>query len=126
MNDPHALPPIALNQHDWGEIRRVLTQCVPEYAVWAFGSRVTGDARPYSDLDLVIKTGNRLSLKRMATIKEAFDESDLTIKVDVVDWAATGSAFQEIIQQQYVVIQQAAGSTEKYSFNPDIPKQKES
>lgn len=40
----------------------------------------------------------------MATIKDAFDESDLTIRVDIV---ATSDQFRKIIQQQYVVIQQA-------------------
>ena len=111
MSDRHDVPPITLNQHDWGEVRRILAQSVPEYTVWAFGSRVTGKAKPFSDLDLVIQTNQPLSMERMATIKEAFDESDLTIRVDVVDWAATGSAFREIIQQQYVVIQQAGETT---------------
>lgn len=107
MNDLHTMPPITLTQHDWDEICRILTHYIPEFSVLAFGSRVTGKARPFSDLDLVIQTDTPLSLERMATIKDAFDESDLTIRVDLVDWAASGLAFREIIRQQYVVIQQA-------------------
>jgi predicted nucleotidyltransferase len=100
------IPDIDLTQRDWSEVTRILMQYVPEYTVWAFGSRVTGTAKPYSDLDLVILTDIPLSLERMATIKGAFDESDLPIRVDVVDWAATSNSFREIIRQNYVVIQE--------------------
>lgn len=105
MSDLNEAPPITLSQNDWYEVRRILAQCIPEYTVWAFGSRVIGTAKPFSDLDLAIQTDQPLSLELMATIKEAFDESDLTIRVDVVDWAATSSVFREIIQKRYIVIQ---------------------
>ncbi len=101
---------LALNQHDLGEVCRILAECVPEYSVCAFGSRVTGKAKPYSDLDLVVLADQPLTLACMASIKDAFDESDLPIRVDVVDWAATGAAFREIIEQNYVVIQQGGGA----------------
>ncbi len=108
MSDVHDISSITLSQQDWNEVRRILSHYLPGYTVWAFGSRVTGTAKPYSDLDLVVQTDEPLTLESMATIKDAFDESDLTIRVDVVDWAATSDHFREIIQQQYVVIQQAA------------------
>lgn len=100
------IPTLDLNQRDWSEVRRILTQYVPEYEVWAFGSRASGTAKTYSDLDIVILTEHPLPLGRMATIKDAFDESDLPIRVDVVDWAATGASFREIIRLSYVVIQE--------------------
>ena len=111
MSDLNDMPPITLTQHDWSELRRVLARYLPEFTVWAFGSRITDAAKTFSDLDLVIVTERPMTLEVMATIKEAFDESDLTIRVDVVDWAATNAAFREIIQQRYVVIQQAATTT---------------
>jgi predicted nucleotidyltransferase len=101
---------LALNQHDLGEVCRILSECVPEYGVWAFGSRITGKAKPYSDLDLVVLADQPLTLDSLASIKDAFDESDLPIRVDVVDWAATSAAFREIILQNYVVLQQGGGS----------------
>lgn len=101
---------LALNQHDWSEVGRILSQCIPEYTVWAFGSRVTGKAKPYSDLDLVILTEQPLTLQSMASIMDAFDESDLSIRVDVVDWAAASLSFRELIKQNYVVIQQGGAA----------------
>lgn len=100
------IPNIDLNQRDWDELKRIISEYVPEYTIWAFGSRVTGSAKPYSDLDIVIHSEQLLPLGRMAAIKDAFDESDLPIRVDVVDWAATSASFREIIMQSYVVIQQ--------------------
>jgi uncharacterized protein len=84
-----------------------MSRYLPEYDVWAFGSRVTGTAKPFSDLDLLIRTEQPLTFEKMATLKDAFDESDLTIRVDLVDWAATSTAFRDIIMQNYVVLQRA-------------------
>jgi predicted nucleotidyltransferase len=86
-------------------LQRILQQHLPGYTVWAFGSRVTGRHKPYSDLDLVIVADQPLSLEQMATLREVFDESDLTIRVDLVDWAIASESFRRIILQQYLVVQ---------------------
>jgi type I restriction enzyme S subunit len=52
----------------------------------------------------------------MATIKEAFDESDLSIRVDIVDWATTSETFRKIIDQNKIVIQEGkADAAERYA-----------
>jgi len=51
-----------------------------------FGSRATGRARRYSDLDLAIDAGRRLTLDEIAGLTEAFSDSDLPYKVDLIDW----------------------------------------
>lgn len=86
-------------------IKSILQQFVPNYPVWAFGSRVKGTARPYSDLDLVIMTETPLTFLERDNLKEAFSESDLVWKVDIIDWASTSEEFRQIIQKKYVVIQ---------------------
>lgn len=86
-------------------VKSILQQFAPNYPVWAFGSRVKGTARKYSDLDLVIMTEKPLDFLERDNLKEAFSESDLVWKVDIVDWATTSEAFRNIIQQKYVVIQ---------------------
>lgn len=83
----------------------ILQQYVPEYEVWAFGSRVKGNAKPYSDLDLAVITKQPLSLETHANLVDAFSESDLSWKVDIVDWAATSENFRQIIQSQFEVLQ---------------------
>jgi predicted nucleotidyltransferase len=66
-------------------------------AVWAFGSRVTGRARRYSDLDLAIDAGRKLTLDETAILRESFDECDLPYRVDIVDWHAIGDDFRRLI-----------------------------
>ena len=62
-----------------------------------FGSRATGGAQRYSDLDLAIDAGRRLTLDELAILGEAFGDSDLPFKVDVVDWHSISEAFRDRI-----------------------------
>jgi type I restriction enzyme S subunit len=96
---------INLNPHDWDEVQRILRSCVPENDVWAFGSRVKGTAKTYSDLDLAIISALPLPLAIMAKLRQALDDSDLTIKVDVVDWAQTTPRFRKIIEENKLLVQ---------------------
>jgi predicted nucleotidyltransferase len=98
-------PNLDLKPRDWQEVCHILRAHVPEYPVWAFGSRVQGTAKAYSDLDLAIITQQPLSLTKTAALKEAFDESNLSIRVDIVDWATTSETFRQIIAQHKVVVQ---------------------
>ena len=41
---------------------------------------------------------------RMADLRDAFSDSDLPFKVDLVDWAATKENFRKIIKKGYVVL----------------------
>lgn len=100
---------IMLTSLELKEVQNILREQVPEYEVWAFGSRVRGDARKYSDLDLAVLTEAPLSLSRMADLRAAFDESGLVFKVDVVDWATTSDSFRKIIESQRIVLQEAGG-----------------
>ena len=88
-------------------VLEILHRLAPQYPVWAFGSRATGKAKPYSDLDLAIITDQPLPLNRQAALAEAFSESDLPWRVDVVDWAAASEAFRNIIARDKVVLQTA-------------------
>ena len=50
--------------------------------LWVFGSRATGRARRYSDLDLAIDIGRPMTLDETAALAEAFSDSDLPYRVD--------------------------------------------
>lgn len=101
-------PPIDIAPKDWADVVRILHEQVPAMDVWAFGSRAKRTAKPYSDLDLALITLQPLPLGQLAAITDAFAESDLPIRVDVVDWASTSEAFRKIIEQDAVVVQSAA------------------
>ncbi len=101
------VPNLDLSPQDRAEVVRILQEQVPNLEVWAFGSRVKGSAKPYSDLDLALITAHPLSLEQSGALREAFDESDLPIRVDIVDWAATSESFRKIIERDKIVVQTA-------------------
>lgn len=100
-------PPIDLSPCDWADVTRILREQVPGMEVWAFGSRARRTAKPYSDLDLALITLQPLPLHQWATINDAFAASDLPIRVDLVDWAASSEAFRAIMARDKVVVQEA-------------------
>lgn len=86
-------------------VKDILQQTIPHCSVWAFGSRVKGTARPFSDLDLVILSQERLDWRLIEQIKDRFSASSLPFMVDLVDWQALDESFRKLIQEKYEVIQ---------------------
>lgn len=72
---------------------------VPDAVIRAFGSRVRGDAKPTSDLDIAIQATRPLSLAAVGRLKEAFEESDLPFQVDFVDWHCLDASFRALIER---------------------------
>jgi predicted nucleotidyltransferase len=95
---------IDLRPRDLESVLRILAEHVPDREVWAFGSRVGGSAKEFSDLDLAVRGDEPIPAAVLADVREAFRESDLPFKVDVVDWATTQDHFRRIIERQYVVL----------------------
>lgn len=86
------------------EVRRVLRIHVPGRMVRAFGSRVQGNAKPFSDLDLAVMGDTPLDFRQLAALKDAFAESNLPFRVDVIDWASTSETFRGIVEEAYEVV----------------------
>ena len=79
---------------------------LPGVEIWAYGSRVRGNSRRYSDLDLVAftKPGQR---PLADGLREAFEESDLPIRVDLFLWDDLPESFRTRIMEEYAVLQRA-------------------
>ncbi len=69
---------------------------------FAFGSRVDGSARRYSDLDVALVWDRPLDFDTMAALAEALSESDLPFTVDLVDAALLAPAFRARIAAAWV------------------------
>ena len=104
-----SVPKIDIRPDYWEIVQGILRKHVPEYEVWAFGSRAKWTAKEYSDLDLAIVSDHPVSLEVIAALADEFSESELPWKVDVVDWATTSEAFRKIIERDRVVVQKAGG-----------------
>jgi predicted nucleotidyltransferase len=85
-------------------VREILREHVPDCEVWVFGSRVARRSKPFSDLDLAVISPTELSSRRLALLAYAFEDSDLPIKVDVVDWRAAPAPLRERIAERHEVL----------------------
>lgn len=85
---------IDLPQAQLEQVRAIVRRHVHGGEVFAFGSRVSGRARKFSDLDLMIKAEGSIPWRTLADLREAFEDSDLPILVDVVDWNTCSQQFR--------------------------------
>ena len=99
---------IDLNPNHLGTVKAILAEHVPECEVRAFGSRATWTAKDYSDLDLAILGKGPLDWTTLGRLKEAFEESDLPMRVDVLDWHTISGGFREVIEREHLVLVAAA------------------
>lgn len=97
-------PALDIADSEMAVVKAILARHIPEARVWVFGSRAAGKAKKFSDLDLCIQLDAPLGLDRSSALAEAFAESDLPWKVDIVDWATTSDAFRRIIESQRVML----------------------
>ena len=98
---------IDLNPKHFEIVQHILAKHVHGSEVRAFGSRVKWTAKDYSDLDLAVVGSKPLTLRQGRQLAEAFEESDLPIRVDVLDWHTISEEFKRIIAEEYEVIQGA-------------------
>lgn len=81
-------------------VRKILGQHLPGLEVRLFGSRVRGTARKYSDIDLVVVGPSAVPEQTLAALRDAFSDSDLPYKVDVLDWQSITPEFRKAIETQ--------------------------
>lgn len=69
---------------------------------YAFGSRVRGTHKKFSDLDLCYK--GEIPSSILNKIEEDFAESDLPFKVDIVDFNRCSEEFRNLIEREMVAL----------------------
>ncbi|MDL2259723.1 nucleotidyltransferase domain-containing protein [Deltaproteobacteria bacterium OttesenSCG-928-K17] len=95
---------IHVTDAELGIILDILKAYAPEGEVWVFGSRHKGTHRKHSDLDLAVVGNGKQSLATIGNLKEAFVDSTLPYRVDVLDYYAVLPSFREIIDAEHEVI----------------------
>lgn len=95
---------IDLPQDHLAIVKDILQQYIPNRAVWAFGSRVKGTTQKHSDLDLCI-FGKPLSISEITSLREAFSESNLPFRIDIVQWKEISKDFQAVVKKSHTVLQ---------------------
>lgn len=93
---------ISLSPKEKDILIQILNRYIPGIPVFGYGSRSTGKSKPFSDLDLVIKSNTSISIDTMANLKETLSESDLPFRVDIQVWADLSQEFQQSISRDLI------------------------
>jgi predicted nucleotidyltransferase len=98
------MPITDLNSKHANLLRAILGQYFHDMpvSVFLFGSRVGTAYRPDSDLDLLIDAAQDIPLSTRAQLKEAFEESALPFRVDVVFRTDISPDFYQRIQEHLI------------------------
>lgn len=88
-------------------VMALIDQHLPDTDVWVYGSRVKWTSRPESDLDLVAFSGPEQS-GQVSDLREAFEESDLPFRVDVLVWDELPETFREEIDETHFTVVESA------------------
>jgi predicted nucleotidyltransferase len=78
----------------------IVEEILKKYEINVFGSRAKNSAKPLSDLDLCLK--NNYDKSPIRKLQDAFEESDLPFKVDVVVWSELSDSFKNHIESDLV------------------------
>ena len=88
---------IAVAPHEMDIILGIIKKHIPDCDVLVFGSRSKGTYKETSDLDLAVAGTTGVGFRVISNMKNDFMESDLTYRVDVVDYNAVSANFKKII-----------------------------
>ncbi len=93
-----------LNEHELAIVRGILRAHLPGREVRAFGSRITGQVKPHSDLDLVVMGDEPLPDAIHAELVHDFEESDLPFRVDLLIWRDAPASLRQVIERDSVTL----------------------
>src|ERR1700722_14766911 len=66
--------------------------------VFVVGSRASGRAKEFSDIDLLIDSAEPLTFLQMGLLKSDFEDSNLPISVDLLDAKSLAPEFYQLIK----------------------------
>jgi len=91
---------LLMEKEDYDILKSIL-QKYP-YKFYAYGSRVKGTAKKYSDLDLCYQ--DDIAGYEVEEIKEQLEKSDLSFVVELVSWKSMRPFFQENIAKDLILV----------------------
>ena len=98
---------ICVSSNEFDIIINILNTYIKKGKVYAFGSRYKNNNRKFSDFDIAIDIGEKLSFEFLISLKDAFEESDLPYRVDIIDYNNISDKFKKIVDSGNEVIYNA-------------------
>ncbi len=90
---------------DLAQIKAIFAHVLSSKActVYLFGSRASGTAQPGSDFDVAVLADEDVS-RELSVARDMLEESNIPLKVDVVDLQGVTPAFRHAAQNQGVLL----------------------
>lgn len=82
-------------------LKEHLASCDVQY--YLFGSWARGEQRGSSDIDIVINYEEELPRGLLADLREAFEQSTIPYRIDLVELPRTDLSFQEKVLQEAIL-----------------------
>ncbi|NCN41994.1 nucleotidyltransferase domain-containing protein [bacterium] len=93
-----------LREENWEVLRLLAIDPLKkaDAKVWVFGSRARGDSQKFSDLDLLYEFRESAPIALIGTIEESLENSNLPIKVDLVNRRDLAESYRDQIEKEKV------------------------
>ncbi len=88
-----------ISEGDQSILNEIIEKYKSDFEFYAFGSRVTGNHNKYSDLDIAVRSTGKTPIWEL---KHAFEDSDITITVDVINLENITDNFKQIINNSNI------------------------
>lgn len=72
--------------------------------IYVFGSRATGKAKKYSDLDLALQSDKKINSDKINKINYELEETTIPYKIDVIDLDTITENFKKYIEKDLIEI----------------------
>ena len=92
-------------------VLKLSTTYLPDYQGFVFGSRVSGRARRFSDLDIALIGKLSIPMGRLADLREALSASVLPIFVDLIDLQSVSEDWRARVSAAMVPLNFDKGKT---------------
>ena len=90
-----------LKETDKEILLNILNKYRVDFNFFVFGSRVDGSYKDFSDLDILVE---RKTDTKLYKLKNELEESNITIKVDIIDSNLVDEDFRKIISSNKIKI----------------------
>lgn len=76
-----------------------ILKIIPNVEIYVYGSRVKGAAVKYSDVDIALKSGEKIPFDTVLKLKAFFSDSTFPYMVDIIDLNSISENFKNRIQK---------------------------
>ncbi len=95
------MPDLYIEKKYCDMLRKIFKEYCPLAEIWAYGSRINGDAHAGSDLDLAIINFGEPN-KNINRLRQIINDSNVPFLVDLVEFKSLPITFQNEIKKNFI------------------------